>query len=95
MTSARPVSGASSTEPCTLTISTCTPRRAKCARAVRGYFVAMRGMRVVVSSVSPTTPGDDDAASSDAEVHRLVRVDSRSTSTSRPQTPRSAVPYST
>ena len=42
MPSTRPVSGASSTEPFTSTISAWRPVSAKCSAATRGYLVAIR-----------------------------------------------------
>ncbi|CFO07320.1 Uncharacterised protein [Bordetella pertussis] len=42
MASARPTSGASSIEPYSLMMSTCTPLAAKCSRADCTYLVATR-----------------------------------------------------
>ena len=77
ISSARPVIGASSTEPCTYTTSAWIPRRAKCAAAVRGYFVATRGRLARAAppaARAPGQPGHDHPAATEAEVQRPIKL---------------------
>ena len=76
MPSASPVSGASSTEPLTSTISAWRPVRSKWRAAIRGYFVATRitPSRRSASS-SRSSPGgrrDDHHARAEPQVEQLV-----------------------
>ena len=76
MPSTSPVSGASSTEPLTSTISAWRPVPAKCSAATRGYLVAMRTRPRRRSAsrdrIAPLAGRHDHAAAAVVQVEQLV-----------------------
>ena len=81
MPSTSPVSGASSTEPFTSTISAWRPVSAKCSAATRGYLVAMRTRprrrRASPIGSPPVGRRHDHLAAAEAQVEQLVDLPGR------------------